>query len=196
MKFSSSSKLESKDLLEDTIATPTQSEVSPVKSPCTGFCYLVAQNKHNIVSLYSKCVRTNDNDYYNYVKELIIIAGNRKKNNPLIHEDGEYLDSYTIKKDYPDIFPFMTFAEIGCPDEESFYIAQNNLFMQLLVIDGFVIVNRSLETFIMIRINSLSYLIIDSHQPIHGQVSIEKATHYVLKNGSYRGLVQLCIHYS
>ena len=194
MEIKDNTMMESKDLLENRVHTPVQAFSTPIKYPCTGFCYLVAKNKEKIVELYYR--RNPDGkckEYHNYILELIKQAGERKKNNPNIHERGEYIDQETVKNDFTDIYNNLTFTEVGSPDEESFAIAQNNLYMLLMdtKIGGYMMVTRSHETFIMLKLDLETMLVVDSHQAFHGTLNLEKATQYILKNGIYRGLSQI-----
>jgi len=179
--------LESIDLLQNRIHAPLQAFASDVKYPCTGFCYMVAQNRHLLIDLYND----KSSEYYNFILNLLKLASDRKKNNPNIDIKGEYINCETTKQDFPEIYKSMTFTEVGSPDEESFAIAQNNLYMLLLDTSDYMMVTRSDETFIMLRIDFELVLVVDSHQAFHGTLSLEKATHYILKNGTYRGLSQI-----
>jgi hypothetical protein len=184
--------MESKDLLQHKVPTPIQSFATDVKYPCTGFCYLVAINKHHVIDLYNQ--HTNGStQYYNYMMKLIQTAGERKRNNPKIHHRGEYIKCETTKMDFPEIYNTMTFMEFGSPDNESFNIAQNNIYMSLMDTDigGHIIITRSDETFIMLKLDFENFLIVDSHQPCHGTVNIELAMQYILKSGTYKGLTQI-----
>jgi len=187
MKPTDRSDSESKDLLQNRIHTPLQAFASDVKYPCTGFCYMVAQNRHLLIDLY----HDKSTEYYNFILNLLKLASDRKKNNPQIDKRGEYINCETTKNDFPEIYESMTFTEIGSPDEESFAIAQNNLYLLLLDTSDYMMVTRSDETFIMLKLDFELVLVVDSHQPCHGTLSLEKATHYILKNGTYRGLSQI-----
>lgn len=192
MEPKNKSTIESKDLLENRVATPIQSFATDVKYPCTGFCYMVAKNKDKIIDLYNNR-QSNPKQYYDYILQLIKLSGERKRNNPKINVKGEYIKCDTVLNDFGDIYKEMTFLEVGSPDDESFAIAQNNLYMILMDVEigGYMMVTRSDETFIMLKLDFENLLIVDSHQPIHGTVNIEKATQYVLKSGIYRGLTQI-----
>ena len=189
MQQTDRSTIDSKDLLEGRVSAPIQSVATDVKSPCTGFCYMIAQDIQKVVNMY----KSDPNKYHDYIGSLIRTAGVRKRDNPKIHVRGEYINQDTIKTDFPDVHNSLKFQEFATPDQESFDINQNNLYMLLFEIDpnGFLIVTRSDETFIMIKLDVERFLVVDSHQPWHGTVGVEKATHYILKNGVYRGLTQI-----
>lgn len=186
--------IECRDLLENRVYTPVQAFSTDVKYPCTGFCFSIAQNKETVLELYHK---RDDNgqckEYQDFILNLIVAAGERKRDNPNIDKSGEYINQETTKDDFPEVFNKLTFREVGTPTEESFEIAQNELYMMLMdtQLGEYMIVTRSHETFIMIKIDFEKFLVVDSHQAFHGTVSIEKATHYILKNGTYRGLTQI-----
>ena len=186
------SSLESKDLLQNRVSTPVQAFTTKIKYPCTGFCYMVAQNRSTLIDLYTNR-ETNPTKYYNYIRNIILLASERKKNNSKIHERGEYIKCETTEKDFPEIYNVMTFAEVGSPDDESFAIAQNNLYMLLMdtEIGGYMMITRSDETFIMLKLDFENLLVVDSHQPFHGTLNIETATQYILKSGTYKGLSQI-----
>jgi hypothetical protein len=194
MQQKDKSKLESRDLLENRVYTPVQAFSTDVKYPCTGFCYSVAQHKDTIIELYQKrSLDGNCPEYKEFILDLIVAAGERKRNNQKIHDRGEYINQESVRDDFPDIYNQLVFKEVGTPTEESFAIAQNELYMMLMdvVIGGYMFVTRSHETFIMIKIDFDQFLVVDSHQAFHGTLSLEKGTHYILKNGTYKGLTQV-----
>jgi len=194
MQSTDKSRMETRDLLEDRVYTPVQAFSTDVKYPCTGFCFIVFRNKDKILDLYhKKDSEGNCKEYHDYILELIIAAGERKRNNPDIHERGEYINQETIKADFPEIYNRLTFKEVGTPTKESFAIAQNELYMMLMDTEmgGCMFVTRSHETFVMIKIDFERFLVVDSHQAFHGTLSLEKGTHYILKNGIYKGLTQI-----
>jgi hypothetical protein len=189
------SKLESRDLLKKRVVTPVQAFTTNVKYPCTGFCYFVAKHKFKIIELYNKCASDPESkEYFEFIEALIIDAGERKINNPKIHESGEYINQVdTVMIDFPEIYNQLLFEEFGTPDEESFLINHQKLYMMLMNCDigGVVFITRSHETFIMIRCDFDNFLIVDSHNAFHGQVNAEDGAKYVLKHGTYRGLTQV-----
>jgi len=145
-----------------------------------------------IIDLYNGH-KDGSKEYYQYILNLIKAASERKRGNPKIDQRGEYIKCETTKTDFPEIYQAMTFTEIGSPDDESFAIAQNNIYMLLMDVEigGYMMVTRSDETFIMLKLDFENFLIVDSHQPVHGKVNLEKGTQYILKSGVYRGLSQI-----
>ena len=181
------------NLLNDTIVTPHQLIIKDVKYPCTGFCYMVAANRQQIKTLFNL---KDKKGYYDLILKLLNNAGERKRNNKNIDEDGEYINHDTVKKDFGDLFNNMMFSEMACPDEENYNITINNLFLFLveMSLDGFMIVTRSKETFIIIKLSNNKFLIVDSHQTIHGSCGLEGVTRYVLKDGKYKNLIQIGLY--
>ena len=181
---------ESSKLLTDTINTPHQSIIKDVKYPCTGFCYMVAQNQQDIKKLYRQ---KNKKGYYDLILKLITASAKRKKENKDINYDGEYINQDTVKKDFDAIYNKMEFMEMGCPDEESFNISINNLFFLLVEMsyNGFMMITRSKETFIILKLDNENFLVVDSHQTVHGSCNFEGVTKYIFKDGKYKDLIQI-----
>ena len=97
---------ETSSLLVNTIPTQPQATATNVKYPCTGFCYMIIQNKEKILDMYlnKKVV-----DYGHFISNLIREAGDRKKNNPNISEEGEFLNQQTVTNDFGNITEKMEF---------------------------------------------------------------------------------------
>jgi hypothetical protein len=184
---------ESVDLLSNPINTPIQSDVSSTKYPCTGFCYLVMENKEMIVSNYLCGL---NKKYYELIKNLIIKAGDRKKNNQAIKEDGEYIDEQTIKSDFSEIVKKIQYQDENIVSNMAMENFSNNMYITLLNIPilGCLIINRSNETILLIKINNLNYLVIDSHQSKHGIVDHINAIKYITRNGLSMGVIQVGIY--
>ena len=176
-------------LLDNTIETPIQSDVSPIKYPCTGFCYMVISNKEKLVSKY---LTQKHNDYYNLIKSLIENAGNRKKNNPNINEDGEYIDELTIKNDFLTITNKIHYKEICIVTDNDMDIFCDDLSEQLISIPvlGAFIVNRSNETILFIKIDHDTFLTVDSHLSKHGTVNYDNTIKYITRGGVSKGVIQ------
>lgn len=182
--------LETKNLLQDTISTPIQSHVSQIKYPCTGFCYMAVQKRDHLLALYQQKSST----YSDEIKDLILQACERKKNNPNIDQQGEYINQPTVYEDF-DIAHFMQFSEMGIATDEDLEIVINNICIMLLdvQIGNFAIVNRSMETFLMMKIEDDKFLIIDSHQPIHGVVDLSGVCKYITRHDKVKGNIQIGI---
>jgi len=177
------------DLIEDCISTPIQSVASNVKYPCTGFCYMAIENKSLLINYFKRSLySTYDNrNYHDLIHELITKAGRRKGNNNKINHEGEFINQATILEDFPDIYNNTDYKEYGIStnDPLSVEIFENNMFMDLIQIpiDEYIIVNRSNETFLLLKIDSEKFLVVDSHQPRHGTLDIYNAIKYITRNG-------------
>lgn len=182
--------LEVKQLITEPIPTPIQSKSTKTKYPCTGFAYLIVENLDRVISTYQK---RQDENYYELIDSLIKKAGERKKMNKNIPEDGEFINQLTIKNDFPRIYSKLKFEEFGTVSDEYSDIAINNIGALLFEIrvGKYLIVNRSKETFILIKLSQEFFLVVDSHQPIHGKLDFEGALKYITKYNNYQGVIQL-----
>lgn len=186
------STFETATLLQDGINVPPQHETTDVKFPCTGFVYLVLQNLEHVVQTF----QSNDKlGYYNLIKNLILQAADRKKTNSSIPFDGEFINHQTVQQDFSEIYQQTEYSELGITTELDYEILLNNVFMKMLElpVNRWIIVNRSHETFVMIKVDGETYLIVDSHKTKHATVNTEDAIKYITRNGTYRGFVQLGI---
>jgi len=181
---------ESKSLLTDTISTPIQKNVTDVKFPCTGFCYMAIRVLDQIVGYY---LMHNVVDYKDLITQLILMAGERKRDDKTIDEDGEFLNGPTVERDFGELVHGMTFQELSITTDDDYEITINTLYAILfdIQINTYVLINRSHESFLMIKIGTSEFLIIDSHQDIHGVVSLENATKYITRDQYYKGFIQI-----
>jgi len=187
---------ETKSLLQNTLQTPIQADVSQTKYPCTGFCYMVVKNIDKILDLYDN---KKSDEYYEFIKNLILQAGERKKNNSQIPFDGEYINADTVKNDFSDVYQKLEYKELGSVvDGEYDDLIINNIAILLFNINqkGFIIVNRSSETFVAIKKSDEYFLIVDSHQNINGEVDFIGLCNYITKKNDYQGIIQLGIDYN
>lgn len=158
-------------LLTNTIYVTPQAFATDIKFPCTGFCYMILDHLDDVIHLY----RTRNIDgYQQLIFNTILAAAKRKQDNPYINDDGEYLDRDTIVADFKHIVDTLTFKEFNTVNEESLAFAQNTIFLELIDMSilKYIMVIRSHETFIMIKLDSNSFLVIDSHKTKHGTVTI------------------------
>ncbi len=179
------------DLLTKTVDTPIQATTTDTKYPCTGFCYYAIQNKDKIYSLYFNGEKEK---YYDLIERLIVDAGNRKRDNKNIPEEGEYIDQDTVKSDFDEIVKDMKFYEFGKVDDGEYNdLVINNVAIHLYDIKKYtpVIVNRSLETFLLIQVFEDQYIVVDSHKSKHGLVDTFGALNYITKYNNYQGTIQL-----
>jgi hypothetical protein len=186
--------METVDLLKDYINTPIQSNISKTKYPCTGFCYYVIRNKDKLLELF---LTKKKEEYYNFISNLIREAGLRKNENKKISFDGEFINQETIQTDFPDIFQTIIFKEFGIFTEDDMKIFINDFYLDVLdiPIKDCIVVNRSLETFIAIKLEENCFMIIDSHQNKHGLVGSDEFIDYITKFKKYKGNIQLGYSY-
>ena len=180
-------------LLNNTVDTPIQSDVSTIKYPCTGFCYMVINNKEKIVSKY---LVGKQKDYYELIKSLIENACDRKKLNKNISEEGEYIDEITVKNDFTTITNKIYYKEsciVSDIDMDNFCYDLSEMLLTVPIL-GCMIVNRSSETILFIKIDNDTFLTIDSHQSKHGTVNYEDAIKYITRGGLSRGVIQTGIY--
>ena len=184
------STFETKDLLQDTISTTPQAFATKVKAPCTGFCYMVIENKDTVIDLY---LNKKTKEYGDFILGLIIAAADRKENNEDIHVRGEYINQETVLKDFSDIMSNMKFQEFNTVDPQGSEYATNTLFLLILdlPIHGFVMITRSQETFLLIKLSNDKLLVVDSHKSGHGTVNLENAIKYITRDKLYKGLIQI-----
>jgi len=184
---------ETVSLLSSTIETEPQAFATKVKWPCTGFCYMVIQNKSKLLDLYKT---RSEQAYYEFILKLIKEAGIRKMSNSNIPYKGEYLNQDTVKKDFPNIVKKMEFIEMNTVDPEGSEYAKNTLFLQLftLQLGDCMMIIRSEETFLIIKIDNDAYLVVDSHKDRHGTVDTIKAVQYITRFNIYKGLVQIGVY--
>jgi hypothetical protein len=181
-------------LLSNTVDTPTQRDVSPTKYPCTGFCYNILMNKEVVVSKYMSNKTT---DYYNLIETCIKRAGFRKLQNSKINEEGEFIDEETIKTDFPQIVNKTNYSEVCLITDLEMENFSNDFFVTLLSVSsplGAIIVNRSNETILFIRLSEDSFLLVDSHQSKHGRLNSCDVIRYITKNGVTKGVIQIGIY--
>lgn len=183
------------DLLINSVKVPIQATTTDTKYPCTGFSYLVIKNKDKLCNLY---IEGKEDEYYEFIKKLIIEAGNRKRDNKNIPENGEYIDQDTVKADFREIYDKLQFYELATVNDGIYgNIIINQIATYLFEIDigEYIIINRSHETFVLLKISDDMYLVIDSHKSKHGLVTFENALNYITKNNKYEGTIQLAIVY-
>jgi len=182
------------DFIQNGIHTPIQSIVSDIKYPCTGFCYMAIRERSLLLRKFKESY---DYNYYKFIYELISRAAHRKSNNNRIHNDGEFINQDTIKEDFLDIYNQTEYKEYGISvsDPVSIDIFNNDMFMGLIStpINEYVIVNRSNETFLLLKLEQEKFLVVDSHQPKHGTIDIYDAIRYITRNGSAT-YVQIGLH--
>jgi hypothetical protein len=132
------------------------------------------------------------------IEKLIIKAGNRKRDNKNIPEEGEYIDQDTVKSDFREIYDKLQFYELSTVDDGEYgdiVINQIAMYLFEIDIDGYLIVNRSHETFVLLKISDDMYLVVDSHKSKHGLVTFENALNYITKSNKYQGTIQLALPY-
>lgn len=187
---------ETVDLLKDPIDVTPQAVATKVKFPCTGFCFFAAQHVPLLVQLYNK---KNKLVYNALIVTLIQKAGERKKNNKSIHQEGENPDDETIKKDFK-MAKKMKFHDLNTVDEQGKEYAINTIGMSLMNLKSneFVIITRSQETFMIVKLTDKldddKYLVIDSHKTKHGTVNLMDALLYIIKNNKYIGLIKMATY--
>lgn len=171
------------------IPVSTQLEISSTKYPCTGFCYMAIRDKFEIITKFFG----DPNEYKNCLENLIKAAGHRKQNNELICQEGEYIDEATIIDDFPDIYENMIFEEHAISEPIDLDIFTNNLVEKLLLLPQFhhIIINRSNETFLIIKLDEFVFLIIDSHKKEHGTVGFDSCVSYITRQGQIKCVVQI-----
>lgn len=180
---------ETNTLLKETLSTTPQAFATKVKAPCTGFCYLIIKNLDIVINLYE----TKDKTYGDFILGLIIEAANRKAYNQEIDKTGEYINGKTIYNDFPEIVNNMEFQEFNTVDQNGSEYAINTLFLLILdlPLNKYVIITRSQETFLIIKLPSEKLLIVDSHKAKHGIVDLEGCIKYITRFGIYKGLIQI-----
>jgi hypothetical protein len=181
---------ETVDLLNDTIDIIPQSECTNIKAPCTGFCYLVIPHIDSIVKYY---LNKKVHDYKAIIRGLIINAGKRKQEKKDISEEGEYINESTILNDFPNICNKMEYLEMNTVDRNSLSYTKNTLYIILIEMNykDYMIVTRSHETFIIIKIDTDKYLIVDSHKNKNGYCNILDTIRYITKYDKYKDLIQI-----
>lgn len=179
------------NLIEQGIITPTQSNTSNVKFPCTGFCYFAIIQKYDILEKYN----SKDANYYNLIKSLILKAAERKKQNREIHEEGEFIDQNTIRNDFPDIFRQTKYKELIIATDFDFFVFENELLEILVMMQelDYLIVNRSNESLLMFKLNEFEFLVVDSHQSAHGILNVNNVILYVTRGNQTKGVIQIGI---
>ena len=88
----------------------------------------------------------------------------------------------------------MKFYEFGKVDDGEY----NNLVINQIAIHLYdikrykhIIVNRSHETFLFIKVSEDQYIVVDSHKSKHGLVDTLGALNYITKYNNYQGTIQL-----
>jgi len=181
---------ETRNLLKNTIPASPQSLVTSIKYPCVGFCYMAINNIDKLVDLYN----AKNNIEYNYlIVDLIKSAAERKKTNINIHQDGEYIDQDSVSCDFKNIVDKLEFCEMNTLNANSLLYTKNHIYLTFIEMDykDYLIVNRSSETFLIIKLDLDSFLIVDSHKDIHGTVNLDDAIQYITRYDIYKGLIQL-----
>jgi hypothetical protein len=163
-------------LLQNRFDVTTQSEVTQIKFPCTGFCYMAIREKDRLIQLVESNMR----------------VAQRKKNNSEIDHSGEFINGPCVKQDFSDICDLTRFIEIGVV-EDNLEIEINNISMDLLEvgIGGWIIINRSHETIVAFKLDTDRFWMIDSHLPVHGEVDMMRLCAYIMRNGQCRGTIQI-----
>lgn len=178
------------DLLENVVETIPQWEVTKVMSPCTGFCYYVIKNSEEIKKIF---LSGNKEEYKNYLIKLIQQAAKRKSNNKNINLEGEHIDQLTIKEDFWNLTVCMEFIQKDIVDSQDLEKAKNEIYMELISMKNYLLVTRSQETFLLIKLEDDKYLAVDSHRRLNGTVNTENAIKYITKFGNYKGNISLGI---
>lgn len=171
-----------KELIEDKFKVSYQNEVSNVRNPCCSICYYVIENIDKLLELYNSKRYNEYNDLY---INIIINGANRKKCNN-IHDDGEFLDDESIKRDFNDIYKRYKYH---------LYLTKESDINTILLkakINTCIIINRSYEIFIIVKLVS-NYLLIDSHQQYHGILSNDNVIKYITLNNLYNGFIEIGI---
>lgn len=182
--------LETKDLLQRTLPVTPQVHVTKTKYPCTGFCYLAIRHRDVLCELYrAQC----GEEYHEFIKDLIREAGERKEMDPQIDARGEYINADTVIRDFGEITGVTQFSECAVESEETLEIVINDLSLKLLEVQigSWILVNRSQEAFVIFKLDNDVYLVVDSHQTVHGTVDFMRLCQYITRNGQLRGSVQL-----
>ncbi len=172
--------------------TPHQMDVTDVKFPCTGFCYMIASEIPKLLMRF-----LSGYGYFDFIQEIIVKAGERKKNNNDIPYDGEYIDADTIKQDFPNIINKMNFMELDIVDTLTLENSTNELYMYFmeLNIGNYMIITRSQETIMFVKIGTTDILVVDSHKTKHGILTIEDCVRYVTRNGDCKGIISIGYQY-
>lgn len=184
--------MDSKLFLEKTIDMPTQTEITDIKYPCTGFCYYCIENKNKILSYI---LLKKYDQYRELIIDLVKQAGERKKNNQLINNEGEFMNEDTIKKDFEKIYNNTEYREIIITEYNDIDQIEDEIYSIILgmTIFSYIIVTRSNETIIIFRINLNKYLIIDSHQPYHGLTNCNSVIKYITRDMTLKGTIDIGI---
>jgi hypothetical protein len=177
-----------KTLLYGTITTPIQSAVAKCKNICTGFSYMAYEASDKLIEYYN----TDSDKYRELVVKLMEQACKRKCNNTMIHSEGEYIDEDTLKVSFPNLYDSFQFVEIIIKkvDNENNIVKNKEKIenaLKSLKVNEPIIFLRSYETFIMIKLNNDEFLVVDSHQPYHGKVSVKNAIEYIILAGLFSG---------
>lgn len=127
--------------------------------------------------------------YYQLIKDTILEAAKRKQTNKSIHPDGECIDEETVQEDFPEICKKITYYDYGIPTDLELQIFLNGWYGNLLTmqVDEVLIVNRSHETFLMIKMDIDKFWIIDSHKEKHGITNVEGCLSYITRFGQITG---------
>ena len=78
-------------------------------------------------------------------------------------------------------------------DNEGLEYAKNTICLKLfdMIEKDYIMVTRSQETFLMIKIDNDEFLVIDSHKSAHGTLNTMNAIKYITRYDLYKGLIQI-----
>lgn len=171
--------LSCEDLLTECVPVSTQVQLTNIKYPCTGFCYYSLRLLNEIITL----IKNNSNEEYAELINILILQGAKRKQSLTIHFDGERIDEDTVKNDFSDIYNQIQFYEYGLPTDIESEIFINDWYGNLLILENnqALIINRSHETFLVIKIDDDKFWIIDSHREKHGYVNTLNLLSYITR---------------
>lgn len=167
----------------------TQFEIKDNENMCCGISYFAIMNRSNLLRYYF----SNDFEKYRLMFERIMMAGSvRKLNNPKIKYEGEFINEKTIEEDFPEIFFNMDYKEFGIgnifEDSNSNIEAITKIFTSAKYYEP-IIICKDAYVFIFIKLDSNSYLLMDSHIPIHGKLNLSNVIMWITFGGNYNGIV-------
>eukprot|EP01084_Bolivina_argentea_P318869 553088_1 len=178
------------------IKAPPQGSITKIANPCTGIAYFIVENKKELIELYFKCIQNKQHNYENKIRFIIEKAANRKQSNSKIKHEGEYLNEHTIQQDFQNIWSNSKYCEyqiFSTLDHEKCYLEIKTILFELHMED-YLIINRSLETFVLFKLefkSKLYFLVCDTHHAFHGLISYSNVLLYILLNFMFQGCLEL-----
>lgn len=161
-------------------------------NPCTGFAFACVSNKDLICEHYTNY---DTKAYSNMISFMLETAIQRKRLNPQIHYEGEFLNDATIIADYSDIHAESIWIDFSIVNDQRLNPNEFLKFMRGTIFNlqefSHIIINRGGKTFAVIVTAPDVYLVIDSHKSMNGWVNIDELIKYILCDMSYAGNIEI-----